>query len=69
MVLLCVWFATMVFALGGAIWACAKKGTPGLGPAVLMVLGGLLTFGPVSAVVGLYEMADYARHVNRDHRA
>lgn len=56
---LMIWVAVSgaaVIVAGVLIW---KRGVNGVGWALGTVLGGLMMFGVVSAVIGLYEMTAY----------
>lgn len=58
---LILWFTLMVAALLGAVVACARKGGKGVLCGIQMLVGGLLTFGFVSGITGLYEIKNYAQ--------
>jgi len=54
-----LWMAVMIASVIMAGWVMWKNGVKGLGRALLTVLGGLMMFAFVSAVIGLYEMPPY----------
>ncbi len=53
------WFGLMLGTVVVAAFLVYRKRWPGAGWGLVTILGGLLTFAFVSAVVGLYEVPSY----------
>jgi|GEM_PF-2900212 len=57
---LVAWFGVLLLAIAGAVMVCVRQRFKGVLAGGLMVVGGLLTFGFVSGIIGLYELDGYA---------
>lgn len=57
------WFGVMLVAFISAVVACLRRRVRGLAHGGVMLFGGLLTFGFVSGIIGVYKTTGYAQTI------